>query len=190
MNLPKPIVYVFEELVQNVSNDILSKLQIAQPKIRAINYQYGHPIEIIETLAQYDKSTSKKFEKYPLVMLVQDFAEDRGKVGEYYGETNLRIVIAHHTKKDYKAEERYEKTFVPILYPIYESLMEEIYNSRYFLVQSLTEVVHTKKDRLYWGRESLNGTDANSFCDYLDAIEIMNLRIKVDNSYCTFLLNP
>lgn len=190
MSLPKPIVHVFEEIVQNVSNDILATLQIAQPKITALNYQYGHPVEIIQTLAQYDKTPSKRNKKYPLIMLVQDFAEDRGRVDEYYSEANLRIVIAHHTNKDYKAEDRYANTFLPILYPIYDALMSEIANSRYFLIPSVADIPHTKKDRLYWGRESLNGTDANSFCDYLDAIEITNMRIRVDNAFCTFLLNP
>jgi len=190
MTPPKPIVDVFAEIVADVESELLSTLQAFQPKIRAINYQHGHPREIIETLVQYDEHPEKRFEKYPLVMLIQDFPETMGKSGGYYSEVSLRLVIAHTTKPDYKADQRYTNTFNPILYKIYGELITQLTESRYFVIPDETLIEHTKKDRLYWGRESLNGDSSSETCDYVDAIEITNLKLTVDLDTCTLYFNP
>ena len=42
----------------------------------------------------------------------------------------------------------------------------------------------TKYDRLFWGSDKLIKGQANVFNDYLDAIEITNLTIKLNTLVC------
>lgn len=153
-------------------------------KIETINYQHGSKIELIETLAQMDKSPDARFEKYPLVYLVQDFTEDRGKDSAVYAEVSLNIIIAHQTKADYKISNRMEKVFKPVIYPIYEQLLKYIAKSKWIHEAHKDTIRHRKTDRAYWGRRSVGGNDANKLSDYLDAMELENVALKINFSNC------
>ena len=62
----------FRELVAGVSARLTPGLQAFDSNIRGVHFLAGHPIEIDETLRQYDELADKRYEKYPLVMLVED----------------------------------------------------------------------------------------------------------------------
>lgn len=182
----KPI-YIVDEvgaIVGLVSTNLLAYLQSIDPKIEAVHYQHGHPKEIIETLAQKDKSSTMQFSKYPLVALFQDFPERHtGEIG-FDSEVSLHIVIVQSTLATYKADERYSKNFKPILYPIYYELLKQFNFSKRFSTYGVSTIPHTKIDRLYWGKEGLYGSEGNIFNDRLDCIEIRDLRLKVNQKNC------
>jgi hypothetical protein len=114
--------------------------------------------------------------KYPLIAVVQDFPEDRPGPGGYYSQTTLPIVIiATLTDNKYKAEKRYTETFVPTLYPLYELFLQSLARDGRLAQNDPTEIPHRKFDRLYYGRAKF-GTQ---LADYVDAIEIQNLRLTV-----------
>jgi len=75
---PDAVVDIFADIVARMNDELLASFQAIDSKIQAVNYQHGHPIEIVETLKQYDKSTSKRYKKYPLVLLVEDIKEYHG----------------------------------------------------------------------------------------------------------------
>lgn len=182
----KPIYIVdeVETIVGVASAALLTYLQGIDPGITAVHYQHGHPKEIIETLMQLDKSSTMQFDKYPLVALFQDFPEvHTGQVG-FDSEVTLHIVIVNSTKADYKADERYELNFKPILYPIYYELLKQFNFSKRFSTYGVSTISHTKIDRLYWGKEGLYGNDGNIFNDRLDCIEIRDLKLKVNLKNC------
>lgn len=183
MREPYIVVDIFRDIVANVSAKLLTQLQAHDPKIEAVNYLHGHPIEIIETLGQKDKSATLRFQKYPLVALFQDFSEDHGTIG-LDSTVSLNIIIARATKPAYKADERYTENFKPVLYPIYQELLQQIVYSKAFLKYGATTLPHTKIDRLYWGREGLYKNDGNVFNDFLDCIEIKNLQLKLNLKNC------
>lgn len=174
-----PIVEVFAGVVARVEARLLSQFQALEPAIAGIHYDHGHPLEIIETLKQKDKSQTFRFQKYPLIALFQDFPEVNAGIG-FESEASLHLIIAKGTKKDYKAGERYEHNFKPFLYPVYEILLEEINRDKAFLTYGVSKLPHTKWDRLYWGRNGLFGNQSNIFNDYLDVIEIKNLKLKIN----------
>jgi len=68
---------------------------------------------------------------------------------------------------------------------MYASLLNNIYLDKHFLIPDVYAIEHTKINRLYWGRESLQGNTSNEFCDYVDAIEISSMKITQDLYYCT-----
>lgn len=144
-------------------------------------YMYGHPIEIVNTLKQKNKNGTFKFKKYPLIALFQDFDEVKGENMAIDSRVSLRVVIAVNTSPKYVSSERYANTFKPVLYPLYNLLMEKIAKSPYTqLAEGI--VPHTKTDRVYWGKTGINGNEANVFDDYLDAIEITDLELELYNN--------
>lgn len=183
---PIYIVDFFEDIVNDISTEMLTDLQAIDSNITGVHYDYGHPLEIIKTLAQKDKSDSYVFKKYPLVALFQDFKETTSTADGIQGliEVELHLIIASGTKPDYKAKERYTHNFKPILNPIYLKLLQGIYKSGKFLVYNSDRVVHNKFDRLYWGNAGLYGNRKNIFNDFLDVIEIRNLRLKTYKNIC------
>ena len=189
--LSPPVVEVMGDIVQAVEDAVLPQLQLFDPNIQKINYIHGHFLEVIETLRQQDQNPDQRKDKYPLVILVQDFAEQRnGNFQDPYPELTLRMAICYHTLSDYKDYTRYQKTFKPVLYPIYQELINQLAVSPEFFVDSPYNIAHTKKDRPFWGKEELYGNSANKLDDYLDAIELNPLKIRQNLSVCKFPINP
>lgn len=179
----RPIVEIFQEVVNRVESNVLGSLQALDSKIEGVHYEHGHPLEIVETLKQKDKSQTYRFQKYPLIALFQDFAEVKGPIG-FEREVNLHLIIAKGTKSEYKAKDRYEHNFKPFLYPVYESFLEEINREKRFQTYGSNRIEHTKWDRLFWGRNGLFGNQSNVFNDFLDVIEIKNLKLKINLETC------
>lgn len=179
------VVELMGKVVDKVSARLTPRFQAMDANITGVHYLHGHPREIIETLIQRDNSNNFMFKKYPLVALFQDFAEEDNESDKTI-EARLHMVICRATLPDYKAEERYEKNFKPFLYPIYEELKKELMSNPNVLGYAPLKL--TKYDRLYWGRQiAYAGGDMNRFQDYLDAIEIINLTIKI-NTTCQKLI--
>jgi hypothetical protein len=186
---PVYIVDIVGEVVQKAQAGILATIQanetsiLGATSIQAINYQFGPFEELIETLAQYDTDLSLRYQKYPLVYLVTDFTEQRGRLPGVYADTRLNIAICHQTSATYKSIERKEKVFEPVLYPIYLRFMEELSKHPMTMPGSDDMIQHDKTDRYYWGTREL-GTSKNKLADYVDAIEIQNLQLKFDYQPC------
>lgn len=182
---PLYIVDVIGEVVAATEAVVLATIQeneavaLGRTTIETVNYQKGHKVELIQTLIEMDRANAYQAKKYPLVYLVQDFTEKRGRrVGEY-AEANLSIIIAHQTEQTRKVDDRYTKVFKPVLYPIYYELLEQIAKHPIIFQANGDDMGHDKTDRLYWGRVAAGGgTDQNKLTDFVDAIEITNLNLK------------
>ena len=188
--IPVYIVDIMSQVVANVSTEVLSQVQanetaaLGSTLMQTIDFQYGHKRELIETMMQWDKDPTLRYQKYPLVYLVQDFKEARGADVGIYATLGLNIIIAHHTVQTYKITDRYTNVFKPVLYPIYYSLLNQlaIYPGINEGVQEM--LVHDKWDRSYWGRAAAAGTDKVTLNDFVDAIEINNLVLKINLLNC------
>lgn len=139
-------------------------------------YIYGHRVEIAKRLLTKNKTQ----EKYPLIALRLDVPEKLfGGVYHY----KLNILIVEFTKTHLNAEQRYEATFKPTLYPIYKKFMDAVGNVGIFSWKSDVQTggewpPHIKVDRPYWGIQEREGNTKNIFTDPLDAIEIVDLEIN------------
>lgn len=188
MSNPRPIVKIMADIVEAVSDAILSEIQAAElaivqlttptateSNIAAINYQYGHLNELIETMKQYEQSPELRYEKYPLIALFLDIPEQYGSSGGYPGECRLHMAICYGTSTTLKAEERYAQVIKPILLPLYEELIRQIESCAEFV--TIGTLQHTMTERPYWGRGGLGDTAGNVFADAVDAIEITDLNL-------------
>lgn len=179
MNNPTYLVDIIGELVAQVSAQLTAQLQAMQPSITGVHYLHGHPLEIVTTLAERDGSDTLMFQKYPLVCLFQDTPEEMNPGIGIHERTRLNLAIVNWTEPSYKAPERYAINFKPILYPIYESLMEAIRLSPQIMLED-QRVKHTKTDRLQWGTRRAG----EKMGDFLDAIEITNLNLSIYIENC------
>lgn len=146
-----------------------------------VSFMHGHPEEIEANLIEITQLQGYNgMVKYPLIALFQDFPEEMGDAGGYYGRVTIpKIIIATITDNTYKSEQRYNATFKPVLYPIYYAFMDKIAKHRGFIVADVASIRHTKIDRLYYGTQYA-GQGLN---DYVDAIEISNLQLTL-NRFC------
>lgn len=160
-------------------------------------YMYGHRAEIVARLDR--KNNGANYKKYPLVALRMDIAEE---VAAQWVTYTLNIAILAYTKKEYNAEERMTNVIKPILVPLYRRFMTELRNSNLFHYDQGTvdryidengrEVQvsvppHTRLIRPFWGTDDGEKNVKNYFNDPLDAIEIVNLKLKqnyVTRSVC------
>lgn len=141
---------------------------------KTIYYRYGHREEIVKDLAALETGKTTKGQKYPLIWLVMDFEEDQGNDPHIYSDLSASFIIATGTQPDWTEEERRDKTFIPILLPIYGAFLDQI-NSSSSLMMPYTSLIKRKfLLRPYWG----NGA-ANIFNDFCDVIEIKNLKLAV-----------
>ena len=188
--IPVYITQIIGEVVAKVEDNILETIKenetaaLGSTGIQKINFQHGHKRELLETLAQMDQSSEERELKYPLVYLVQDFSEERGRSVGIYADTSLNIIIAHHTVNTDKITDRETKVFYPVLYPIYYELMEQLTKHKGIFDSYLDMIRHRKTDRAYWGRNAIGGTDATKLKDYVDAIELENLQLKINFKIC------
>lgn len=139
-----------------------------------LNYHHGHLLEIKNYFrAATQKSTLKK-ELFPAIVLVQDIQET---IKDQEREAVLRIIILTDSKQQYTAAERYTYTFEPILYPLEELFFTEMGKRNDV---SEFDLDYTRYDRLFWGRTgSEENTATNIFNDFIDAVEITDLKIKI-----------
>lgn len=175
----------FKSIVEAVSIKMLEQLKEKDPMITGVHYIFGPRIEIIETLTQKSKSNEYKFKKYPLVCLFTDIEEPMGFVGEY-SDLRLNLAIIYGTKDTFKAEQRLENNFKPVIMPIYHALMNEISirGNAFLGTSDIQNIKHTATRRYFWGTESIGGPSENVIHDFVDGLDIKNLQLKYYLNRC------
>lgn len=170
-------------IVERTSAAVLETLKEYDAAIEVVAYQHGHPAEIAETLMQMDQDPESRYKRLPLVCLFQDVSEQHAdKLGIQY-RVRPRVAIVTGTRIEAKADQRYNETFKPVLYPIYNELIRQVSRSNFFLLKG-GQVAHTKTDRLYWGSKYVNRNgEKNQMNDILDGIEI-SFNLEVYENIC------
>lgn len=176
--MSKAFVDIFGDVVASTSAVVTPKLQLINTDIVGVNYLYGPPLEIIKILTQWTASDTFEPKKYPLVALFQPFDEVNGPIG-FASINDIRFIIAGLTTTDGYTADRYANMIKPILYPIYDELMNQLYyNSNIDSVKG--QIVHTKRDWPFWD----DGKQANPFNDKLDVLEIINMKLNIILKTC------
>lgn len=181
----KPTIIVDEiaQIVDKVSNELTPSFRQLDDKISGVHFLHGHPIEVAQTLSDRSQTNKFKFQKYPLIALLQDFPEVKSEIG-VESEVSLHIIICKGTDPNYKSYQRYDENFKPYLYPVYSEFLNQLHLHKKFLTKSAESIQHTKIDRLFWGVSAEHGNIKNIFCDHLDIIEIRDLKLKTQLNYC------
>ena len=150
----------------------------AKPGYTAIpqlpNFYYGYWPEVANILA----IKSQNSYAFPAIILHANIPDKAGADYRYSKEISPSIYIVSQTKPTYSGIDRIENIYKPILYPIYERLIQEVKNSKYFnLIENGREIVpHNVSDLLYLNSEAKNQNKLN---DFVDAIEVKFDSLKV-----------
>jgi hypothetical protein len=155
----------FPNVVDIIGNVVTASREAGE---EAPFYEYGHPLEIVNTLMEKDKSDVWKLKKYPAIFLFHDFQEERTK---FNSTCEIKILIVTDTRPDWKAKDRYTNVFNPILLPLAERFLYYMQRSSDFNFKG----DHKLKLYPYWGSEATGGNVAN---DYADAVELSGMKIE------------
>lgn len=169
------VVDVIRDVVANCSAKLLPTLQGIDSLITSIHYKYGHYTDIQAELLQESKN---RLNRYPLVALFEDHAISHSKEG-LTGVANLKIIILYLSRPDRTRQWREDNVFRPILYPIYNEFLRQLFLSGKFNVYSQDQIKHVQINRPHWGDPALYRNDAYLFTDVLDGIELSNLSLEI-----------
>jgi hypothetical protein len=128
-------------------------------------------------LTEKNDQENYKWQKYPLFLLARPYTDDRtDRTIGYSSDFTLHIIT--DTKSDYWANDRIENNFEPILYPLFNSFMDELPNNRWVKEKKRDLIAHTKTDLMF--------VDGNPFPDKMDGITIQfsNLEILRNTQTC------
>lgn len=160
---------------------VVEKVDKAMQLGRTIQYMYGHPLEIVTRLQAMTNSPTLKNQKYPLIVLFTDISI-RHDIPGYYGSAKLQMIVATTTVQEYSAEQRTANNFKPTLHPIKRELIRQISRHTQFTFPDETD--YEEIDRYYWGKAGLYGNTGNIFNDYIDCIELKDIRVNIKNKFC------
>lgn len=147
-------------------------------------FMYGHMLEVATVLTERNKSNKFVFQNYPLVILPMDIESEYDAIHDGVLFKDIKLFIVNITKPEYRVEDRKKMNYRPILYPLYEKLIYNIRHNRNIIVDGIFPT-HSKKDKYFWGSELNGNNTATILNDYLDAIEIKNLDLRVkDTTKC------
>ena len=166
-------------------DEVLPKLSEDDAKYyKKVTFFWGNPLEVITVLKEYSTHKELKYEKFPFIALYNDISIVKNKYGDYDG-TLLEIIIANATDPNLKSEQREIQNFKPILRPLYGFFIEELQKSSIFVVNDVqADIKHEVTERYFWGRQGLYGQKGNVYNDYIDAIHIARLDLKLNDHYC------
>lgn len=131
-------------------------------------FMYGSFPEMINRLIDKDAGKLTKYQKYPLILLPMPF--DCEEI-DYGVSAIISPVIIARSKPLIRTDERYEYSFDPTLYPLLRLFKQELESSREI---NETDIKIKWTDHPYW---RIDG-NANMGNDYVDAIEIKNLKLN------------
>jgi len=168
----KIFVDLFGEMMRKVQADLSDRFD----SIEKPYFHYGHSLELINDMLEKDKYAVDKF---PIVYLLQDFTENHAVNNSSVQYTaDVQLYIINLTDPNYYIADRYQHVFRTVLYPIYNSLIKNLKQYRYFSFP-IDKVPHSKTDLPYWGENNANFAN-----DYIDAIHISNLSVPVAKTNC------
>jgi len=172
------LIDIFAGIVSRVSARLTPSLSEYDETIVGVNYMYGPIKQVVTELQTWTENPDYSKKKYPIVCLIQPFEET---INPSNGVNTLalpRIIIGRQSEASWNTSERYANNFRPVLYPIYETLLDEMDNEKRIEATQGNGFSHTKIDWPYWD----DSKDSNPFSDRLDIIEIKNLKINIINN--------
>lgn len=168
MNNPE---YILNEELSTVV--AATKTALALP---VLNFQYGFIEELNETLNQMEKDPAQSELKFPLVWLEEPYVMNRDEAA-FFGEASVNIYIINSTTKTWKAFERMDNNYKPILYPIYRELIKQIPISVAFGATVEQGQKHTITKGYYWG-----DSQKSVLNDAVDCLKIGAFGIQINNN--------
>lgn len=141
--------------------------------LTVLNYHYGEVEELNETLKQWEADPVKYNLKFPLVWVAEPYQITIGEVG-IYGTAEVNLFVINETQKTWKAKERMENNFKPVILPIYRELLKQIGINVAFDHPFGRVPEHKTINRYYMGENR-----QSTLNDVVDAMKISGLKLRI-----------
>ncbi len=165
--------HLIKSVVEKVSAVMLTK-----PEPFQVSYFYGNYQDIAKELSR--KRLKDEDDFYPLVCLLMPYQIRKPDMGEPTALFDLLII--HDTKSEYLMPQREELIFFPRLLPVYEEILRQIRKDGKAFTTT-AGIDHTEVIRPYWGgNESGNADAKNLFDDYVDAVQMKDMKLVIKGS--------
>jgi hypothetical protein len=166
----------FRQLVTDTETALQADANVVFPADtpKKLYFMQGNVIEINTQLQILTKSKVHKGKKFPLVALFRDIKE----VPQIDDSVSFKCKFGIFTLTDqnYSSDQREEKTFVPVLRPIYEEILNQLSLSTAFGMPNVKDLQIDKWDCFFYGSVQNN---KNQFSDFVDAIEVQNISLNL-----------
>ena len=161
------------------------KYQVFDDATRKINdWSKAKPTDILLVRSTYKEAektliqfAEKKIEKYPLIFVDSPSIKFTRNNEEYFAEIGTVIIAVRNPDAISKEDVREVQTFEPLLRPILNSFIDNIDKLGLLKDKNYRVIEH-----LFFGSKTETGYNGNLFGDFVDAIEINNLKIRVLNN--------
>ena len=163
-------------------NDIFREIVANTAKIygKNVSYMFGDWEYIAGQLTVWSESPEASKLKFPIICLYSPYTENRTSRNP---DVALKFLIMVDTRKEYLNEERERVSFAKILRPIYDDFIKSILASPDLVNDYNGIVPHSYTENYRYGRKGVEA-DGKPFRDFIDAIEVKNLNIKIKNIKC------
>ncbi len=173
------VLDVIEEVVAKVNQELTPVLKAYDSNITGVHFMPGSVNEITSRLMKREQN-GMEYDRYPLIALFNGYPETYFADGSVV--TTLYMAVVRDTNPNLITKERYQVNFKPVLIPIVEKFVDTLIHHRSFIGYYPEKI--TTKIIPYWDSTKPPNAQANVFNDFLDAIEITNLTIKLNTLVC------
>lgn len=146
--------YIITDEMEVICNAVKAALNVPSGSFTVLNYQYGYVQELNETLQQWENDPVQQPLKFPLVWLAEPYNVDHSNPDLPGGTVDLELFIINKSGKTWKAEERMNANFKPVIYPIYNQLLNQLAISPVTGVTSTDLIKHKYSNRYYFGENN------------------------------------
>jgi len=160
--------YILTDEMETVVTAVKADLQLP-----VLNYQYGYVEELIQTLKQMEASPGQFDSKYPLVWVAEPYIMDRTDPS-VYGIAECDVFIINTSQKDWKAKERMQYNFKPVIIPIYLSILQQIPANPAFSHTDGMVPKHRTVNRYYFSEQG-----KTILTDVVDCRKISGLKLRI-----------
>ena len=167
--MQKTIYDVFESVAQRTS--ILSGIDL--------NYLYGDIKEVamqIEGMKKHPKTAAKRFPLLWRMLPIKGKKSNDNQDVDF--DCSITLIIAQYAQTSLTTPERIKSTYEPTLYPLFDSLQQALLDNTDLHFEKGVVEPFDYSDEPFWYR------DREPFADFIDAILIQNLNLKIKRTLC------
>lgn len=182
-HLPVNVPALFKDIADKTFAAVMPEINTATGGDMTGCFIPGSITHIVTRLQEMSADPTVTDQRFPLIGFVHDFKTSY-KQNSTIPEVTVRLFIANLTAPDRRTEDRMTVNFIPILYPLFAELESQIMASNSFMKDYGKQLEMDVYDRMHWGKEGIYGPEKYEFNEYIDGIEILNLRLRLNPPNC------
>lgn len=136
-------------------------------------------------IGQVTRSVAANPNNFPLVYFVYPVTVNRGNY-KIFGTAPVTLVMMTKTDNKYTQQQREDINYTPRLLPIYDEILNEMYNEKQFSFSGPGSMKHKQVIMPYWGMGAPNGSDSENYVGQMvDAVFMAIPEVIIKNKVCT-----